>query len=59
LHHPVIVGLLVAGTAYHSANGVRLVLLDLGIDAMRRRTAFWGFLAAAGAAAVAFCRVIR
>jgi succinate dehydrogenase/fumarate reductase cytochrome b subunit len=46
LRHPVLVGLLLIGTAYHSANGVRLVLFDLGIGAMRQRKAFWAFLAA-------------
>ncbi len=47
LRHPAVFAVLLAGLAYHSANGVRLVLFDLGIDAMRRRGAFWGFLAAA------------
>ena len=59
LHHPVIVGLLLAGIIYHSANGVRLVLFDLGVHAMRRRDAFWAFLAASILiAAVGFSRVV-
>jgi succinate dehydrogenase cytochrome b subunit len=47
LRHPVVFALLMAGLAYHAANGVRLVLFDLGLESMRRRGAFWGFLAAA------------
>jgi succinate dehydrogenase cytochrome b556 subunit len=47
LRHPVVFGVLLASLAYHSANGVRLALFDLGIEGMRRRRAFWGFLAAA------------
>ncbi|MGH8701512.1 MAG: hypothetical protein ACREVR_10130 [Burkholderiales bacterium] len=59
LRHPIVAGLLLAGTAYHSANGVRLVLFDLGVQAMRRRDAFWAFLAASILiAAVGFSRVV-
>jgi succinate dehydrogenase cytochrome b subunit len=46
LRHPVIAGLLLVGLAYHAANGVRLVLFDLGVEAMRQQKAFWMFLAA-------------
>jgi succinate dehydrogenase cytochrome b556 subunit len=49
LHHPTVFGALMVGLAYHAANGVRLVLFDAGIDAMRRRGAFWGALAVAAA----------
>jgi succinate dehydrogenase cytochrome b556 subunit len=59
LRNPVVAGLLLAGTAYHSANGVRLVLFDLGVDSMRQRKAFWVFLAAAVLIALAgFSRVV-
>ena len=59
LRHPVTAGLLFAGLAYHSANGVRLVLFDLGLDGMRQRKAFWVFLAASILiAAVGFSRVV-
>jgi len=44
LRHPVLFTALLAALAYHSANGVRLVLFDLGIDAMRGRTMFWACL---------------
>jgi succinate dehydrogenase cytochrome b556 subunit len=47
LRHPVVFTLLMVGLAYHSANGARLVLFDLGWEAMRRRQAFWGFVIAA------------
>lgn len=53
LRHPAVFGVLMAGLAYHAANGVRLVLFDVGLDAMRRRGAFWGFLAGAAAVVVA------
>jgi succinate dehydrogenase/fumarate reductase cytochrome b subunit len=48
LRHPAVFAFLMAGLAYHSANGVRMVLFDLGIESMRGRAAFWGFLALAG-----------
>ena len=58
LRHPVVAGLLLAGLAYHSANGVRLVLFDLGVETMRQRKAFWAFLVASVLIALAgFSRV--
>lgn len=60
LRHPVIVAILLSGTVYHAANGVRLVLFDLGIDAMRRPRTFWAFLAAGTLVVLAgFSRVVR
>ena len=53
LRHPVVFTILMAGLAYHSANGVRMVLFDLGIESMRGRAAFWGFLVLAFAIAAA------
>jgi succinate dehydrogenase hydrophobic anchor subunit len=47
LRHPVVFAFLMVGLAYHSANGLRMVLFDLGVESMRGRTAFWGFLALA------------
>ncbi|MGH2373848.1 MAG: hypothetical protein ACREJ4_14270 [Candidatus Methylomirabilaceae bacterium] len=45
LRHPAPFVVLLVSLAYHSANGVRLVLFDLGIDSMRGRRMFWGCLA--------------
>jgi succinate dehydrogenase cytochrome b556 subunit len=47
LRHPVVFACLAVGLAYHAANGVRMVLFDLGMESMRARGAFWGFLAVA------------
>jgi succinate dehydrogenase hydrophobic anchor subunit len=47
LRHPVVFAFLMVGLAYHSANGLRMVLFDLGVESMRGRAAFWGFLALA------------
>ncbi|MBM3451438.1 MAG: succinate dehydrogenase, cytochrome b556 subunit [Armatimonadetes bacterium] len=58
LHHPAVFLLMMAGLAYHGANGVRLVLFDLGWDKMRRREAFWGFIAGA-ALLVALASIAR
>jgi succinate dehydrogenase cytochrome b556 subunit len=58
LHHPAVFVVMMAGLAYHGANGVRLALFDLGWDTMRRREAFWGFFAA-GAALVVLASVAR
>jgi succinate dehydrogenase cytochrome b556 subunit len=59
LRHPAVFGALMAGLAYHAANGIRLVLFDAGVDAMRRRAAFWGFLAGAAViVAVSLGRVV-
>jgi succinate dehydrogenase/fumarate reductase cytochrome b subunit len=41
------------GLAYHTANGIRVVLVDLGVERMRGRRAFWIFVALAAAAAAA------
>jgi succinate dehydrogenase / fumarate reductase, cytochrome b subunit len=53
LTHPVSIALLLIGLAYHTVNGIRVVLVDLGVAALRRRAAFWIALAVAGAAAAA------
>jgi succinate dehydrogenase / fumarate reductase cytochrome b subunit len=53
LTHPVSIALLVLGLAYHTANGIRVVLVDLGLARMRSRGAFWLFVSAAAAAAAA------
>jgi succinate dehydrogenase cytochrome b subunit len=47
LRHPAVFAVLMAGLAYHAANGVRMVLFDLGLESMRGRAAFWGFLVVA------------
>ena len=53
LRHPVVFAVLMTGLAYHSANGLRMVLFDLGIESMRGRAAFWGFVVLAFAIAAA------
>lgn len=53
LRHPAPFTILLVSLAYHSANGVRLVLFDLGMESMRGRRMFWGCLAAAGLIVVA------
>jgi succinate dehydrogenase/fumarate reductase cytochrome b subunit len=60
LRHPLVAIFLLAGLAYHAANGVRLVLFDLGVDAMRQQKAFWVFLAASVVIAFAgFSRLLQ
>ncbi|HET9001543.1 MAG TPA: hypothetical protein VFP86_18025 [bacterium] len=53
LLHPAVLSVLVLGLAYHTANGIRVVLVDLGVERMRGRRAFWIFVALAAAAAAA------
>jgi len=53
LMHPAVFVLLLLGLAYHTANGIRVVLVDLGVERMRGRRAFWIFAALATLAAVA------
>jgi succinate dehydrogenase cytochrome b556 subunit len=59
LRHPIVFTVLMAGLAYHSANGVRMVLFDLGVEPMRSRAAFWGFFVlAVGIVAASLGRVL-
>jgi succinate dehydrogenase / fumarate reductase, cytochrome b subunit len=41
LTHPAVFVVLLLGLAYHTANGIRVVLIDLGVEGMRGRRAFW------------------
>lgn len=43
LTHPAVYAVLVLGLAYHTANGIRAILLDLGVTGTRGRHAFWAF----------------
>lgn len=47
LRHPAPFIILLVSLAYHSANGVRLVLFDLGIQSMCGRRMFWGCIVVA------------
>jgi succinate dehydrogenase cytochrome b556 subunit len=53
LTHPVVFALLLLGLAYHTANGIRVVLFDLGVERMRGRHMFWVFVALAALLALA------
>jgi succinate dehydrogenase hydrophobic anchor subunit len=53
LMHPAVFAALLLGLAYHTANGIRVVLVDLGIEGMRGWRAFWIFVALATFATVA------
>ena len=51
LMHPAVLIALLVGLAYHTANGLRVILVDLGVEGMRGRRAFWIFVALAAIAA--------
>lgn len=53
LTHPAVFAVLLLGLAYHTANGIRVVLVDLGVEGMRGWRAFWIFVALATLATVA------
>ncbi len=53
LTHPAVFVVLLLGLAYHTANGIRVVLIDLGVEGMRGRRAFWVFVWLAVLAALA------
>lgn len=56
-HNPVMVVLelmLVAAVLYHALNGVRIILLDLGIGISRHKTVFWAVMAVAAVTLAVF-----
>jgi len=56
-HNPIMVFLelvLVAAVLYHALNGVRIVLMDLGIGIGRHKAVFWVVMAVAAATLVVF-----
>jgi len=56
LHSPVFLvmdSVVLAGALYHSLNGIRLILFDLGIGVRRQREMFWAVMAVAVALFVA------
>lgn len=56
-HHPFLVFLelmLVAAVLYHALNGVRIVLMDLGVGIQRHKAIFWVCMAVAAATLAAF-----
>lgn len=56
-HRPLLVTLdllLVAAVLYHALNGVRIILMDLGIGVHRHKAVFWVAMALAGLAFIAF-----
>lgn len=53
LMHPAVLAVLLLGLGYHAANGIRVALVDLGVEGMRGRRAFWIFAALAAIVAAA------
>jgi len=56
-HNPVMVFLelmLVGAVLYHALNGVRIVLMDLGIGIRAHKTVFWACMAVAAATLLVF-----
>ena len=49
--------LLLAAVVYHAANGVRIILLDLGIGIRAQATAWWTVIALTTGAVAAFATV--
>ncbi len=56
-HHPVLVFfelMLVAAVLYHALNGVRIVLMDLGVGIRQHKTVFWAVMVVAAATLAVF-----
>ena len=56
-HHPVLVFLelmLVAAVLYHALNGVRIILMDLGVGIRAHKTVFWVCMVVAAATLAVF-----
>ena len=56
-HHPLLVFLelvLVGAVLYHALNGVRIILMDLGMGIREHKTVFWVCMAVAGATLAVF-----